>query len=429
MATNYPTYAQPTYTQPTISNNLRTGAQTSTTSNMTRTTQPQTYTQPTTAPTYSTSMGMTQPSPTTAWDPNRYTTSSYPTTNPTGPYDSSRDPRQPTYTPAPLPGNEPIVRDGSNPTYYNPTYPTYTPGATGAPATANQFNYYQGLDPTTLQSNDEREAALQAVQANVPVWQLGQNAYQYSQDFNEAQRRWNEQFGYQQGLDTFNQQLSTRQQTMAEWQAQQASQQWSADYNRQMGNDAWNQQFSQQQFGLQDYSTRTGLDQQQQQITQQGQYQQGQLGIAQEQNRINEAYNQGRLTNEQRQTALAELTQGQNYSIQQGQLTIAQQGQRIDEMYRTGQLDLGQRNQALQELQNQQTYGMQQQQFGQVQTEQARRFGLDVETQTQLAAYRNAQLAQEGRLAQEQMAVQREQALLAAYGRNQRPNTRWMRAN
>jgi hypothetical protein len=81
MATNYPTYAQPTYTQPTISNNLRTGAQTSTSTGMTRTTQPQTYTQPTTAPTYSTSMGMTQPSPTTAWDPNRYTTSSYPTAN------------------------------------------------------------------------------------------------------------------------------------------------------------------------------------------------------------------------------------------------------------------------------------------------------------------------------------------------------------
>ena len=395
---------------------------------------PQSYTQTQQPQTYTNSYARAATQPTTSYtSPYRTTTSTYPTTlpNPTGPIDSSRDPqRQPTgYTPAPLPGSEPIMRDGSNPSYYSPTMPTYTPGTQAQPATANQFSYYPGLDPTTLQNNDEREAALQAVQANVPVWQLGQNAYQYSQDFNEAQRRYDNQFGYQQGLDTFNQNLSTRQQTMAEWQASQAANQWSADYNRQTSNDQWQQGFSQQQFGLQDYTQRAGVDQAQQQITQQGAYQTGQLGVAQEQNRINEAYNTGRLSNEQRQTALAELTQGQNYTIQQGNQAIAQQAQRVDEMYRTGQLDLGQRNQALQELQQSQTYGLQRDQFGQVQAEQNRRFGLDETTQRDLSAYRTSQLAQERELATQQMAAQREQAMMAAYGRNQMPQTRWMRSS
>lgn len=219
----------------------------------------------------------------------------------------------------------------------------------GQQANPNQFSYYQGLDPTTLQSNAEREAALQAVQANIPISQYNQNAYQYAQDFNEAQRRWNEQFGYQQGLDQFNMGLADRQQTNAEWQAQQAANQWAQDFARQQGNDTWNQQFSQQQFGLQDYSTREGLRQQEA-------YQQGQLGVQQQANAINQAYNQGRLSNEQRQLALAELTQSQQNT------------------------------------------------------------------------YQNTALAQQAALAREQMAAQQQNAILQAYGRNQRPNSRWVRS-
>lgn len=406
---------------------------------------------------------------------------------------------RPTYDPMPLPGSPAQERPGSGQgDYYNPQYPQYRPqNATGNQAQANQFSYYQGLDPYTLQSNDEREAALQAVQANVPIWQLGQNSYQYAQDFNEAQRRWNEQFNYQQGLDQFNMGLSSRQQQMAEWQAQQANNQWAADFARQTGNDAWQQQFSQQQFGLQDYQTRTQLQQQQQmndwqQRYQQGQldtgnreldirnqYQQGQLqqgnrqldiqqelnrgniaqgnrqldiqqqlglgnlDIQRQQNTINEAYNQGRLSNEARQIALAELTQQQNFHIQnfqndlaqgrldveRGQLGVAQQANQIDQMYKSGQLDLGQRNAALAELTQSQTYAMQQAQLGQQQTEQARRFSLDYQTQAQLNAYRNQELAQQAMLAREQMAAQQQQALLAATGRNQRANVRWMRSS
>jgi len=373
------------------------------------------------------------------------------------------------YQPDPLPGS--IPNKDSQP-YYNPSYPQYNPQGTGQQAQPNQFSYYQGLDPTTLQSNAEREAALQSVQANVPIWQLGQNSYQYSQDFNEAQRRWNEQFNYQQGLDQYNMDLSGRQQTMAEWQASQAANQWAQDFNRQTGNDQWQQQFSQQQFGLQDYQTREQLNQSAQQMAQQAQYQQGQLGIGnreldirdqyqqgqlnqgnrqldiqqqlglgnldvqRQQNAINEAYNTGRLTNEARQIALAELAQGQNYGIQQGQLDIsrgqlgvAQQANQIDQMYKSGQLDLGQRNAALAELTQQQTYGLQMAQLSSQQQEQARRFGLDFSTQAALQQYRQQELMQQAQLAREQMSAQQQQALLAATGRNQRANVRWMRAS
>lgn len=354
------------------------------------------------------------------------------------------------YQPDPLPGG--IPNKDSQP-YYNPSYPQYNPQGTGQQATPNQFSYYQGLDPTTLQSNDEREAALQAVQANVPIWQLGQNSYQYSQDFNEAQRRWNEQFNYQQGLDQYNMDLSGRQQTMAEWQASQAANQWAQDFNRQTGNDQWQQQFSQQQFGLQDYQTREQLNQSAQQMAQQAAYQQGQLSqgnrqldiqqqlglgnldVQRQQNAINEAYNTGRLTNEARQIALAELAQGQNYGIQQGQLDIsrgqlgvAQQANQIDQMYKSGQLDLGQRNAALAELTQQQTYGLQMAQLTNTQQEQARRFGLDFSTQQALNAYRQQELMQQAQLAREQMAAQEKQSLVAATGRNQRANVRWMRS-
>src|SRR3990167_422985 len=509
-----------------ISNNLRTYAQQPTNQTFMQQQQPTTRTNPYggTPQGQTFGQGMT-------YNPNQYSTSQgmgntrqwnqQMLNNSRGGGGSQTRPGS-TYRPDPLPGTYNPSKDGSTQQpYYNPTYQQYTPSGQGQPAQANQFSYYQGLDPTTLQSNDEREAALQAVQANVPIWQLGQNAYQYSQDFNEAQRRWNEQFGYQQGLDQYNMHLSGRQQTMAEWQAEQAASQWAQDYNRQSGLDAWNQRFSQQQFGLQDYAQREQLRQSAAQNAQQAayqtgqlgignreldirdQYQQGQLGIGnreldirnqyqmgqldqgnrqlditdannrgqlalgnrqsdiqqqlglgnldvqRQQNAINEAYNQGRLSNEQRQLALAEVTQQQTFHIQnsqqdiargqlgvqqgqlgvqQGQLGVAQQANQIDQMYKSGQLDLGQRNAALAELTQQQTYGLQAAQLSQAQQEQARRFSLDFDTQRALEQYRQQELGQQRELAFAQMQAQQQQALLAATGRNQRANTRWMRA-
>lgn len=287
------------------------------------------------------------------------------------------------YQPDPLPGQGGITREQSQ--YYNPTMPQYQMTSRPAQVQANQFGYYQGLDPTTMQTNDEREAAMQSVQMNVPIWQLQQNAYQYAQDANEANRRWQETFGYQQGLDQFNMGLASQQQAMAEWQAQQAASQWAQDYARQTGNDQWQQQFSQQQFGLQDYATREGLRQ-------------------------------------------SDYTAQQNAAYQQGQLGLQQQANRIDEMYKSGQLDLGQRNAALAELTQAQNYGLQQAALAQQQMEQGRRFGLDERTQAQLEIYRQQQLAQEAALTREQMAAQQQIATMQAYGRNQRPNAKWLRA-
>jgi len=310
------------------------------------------------------------------------------------PYDSSYGrgggvQQQRPYQPDPLPGQGGITRQQSQ--YYNPTIPQYQMGSQPQQVQANQFGYYQGLDPTTLQSNDEREAALQAVQANVPIWQLQQNSYQYSQDANEANRRWQETFGYQQGLDQFNMGLATQQQQMAEWQAQQAANQWAQDYARQTGNDQWQQQFSQQQFGLQDYSAREGLRQSDYVNQQNAAYQQGQLGLG-----------------------------NRNADIQA-------QANQIDQMYKTGQLDLGARNAALAELTQSQNYGLQNRQLTTQEQELARRYGLDAQTQADLNVYRQQQMAQEAALAREQIAAQQQMAIMQAYGRNQRPNARWVR--
>ena len=53
---------------------------------------------------------------------------------------------------------------------------------------------------------------------------------------------------------------------------------------------------------------------------------------------------------------------------------------------------------------------------------------LSMELQAQQnEAFRRAQMAQEYTLAQQQMEAQRQQAMLAATGRNQAPNVKWMR--
>jgi hypothetical protein len=408
MATNYPTY-----TAPRTSNMMRTGAQTS---NMTRQTQP----------TYGTDMGMTratQPQA-NAWDPNRYMQQRQ-TTQP-----QSRDLArgggvqtrpQNTYIPSAMPGQQTITRGDASMTYGDPPpqQPQYN-SSPGQQATANQFGYYPGLDPTTLQSNDEREAALQAVQANIPISQLNQNAYQYSTDFNEAQRRDDRNFGYQQTLDAQNIALALRQQGMSEWQANEAANQWAADHNRNLNNDAFQQDFSQQQFGLQDYSTREGLRQSDYQNQQNALYQQGQLGIGNRELDIRDSYQQGQLGIGNRQIDVQR-------ELGLGQQQVAQQANDINRAYNEGRLSNEQRQLALSELTQTQNYGLAQNQQSMQQQELARRFGLDTTTQEQLNSYRNAQLAQEAQLAAQQMAAQQQIATMQQFGRNRAPNTRWIR--
>ena len=100
--------------------------------------------------------------------------------------------------------------------------------------------------------------------------------------------------------------LTGRQQTFNEWQQQEAANQWAAQFGWTQQNDLFSQ-------GLAD-----------RQLTGDQWYQQQQVGIAQQQNAIENAYNQGRLTNEQRQIALAEVTQQQQNAYQYAQLAATQ---------------------------------------------------------------------------------------------------------
>lgn len=223
-----------------------------------------------------------------------------------------------------------------------------------------------------------------AVNSWLPYAQFMQNQQQYSLDFNEAQRRWNEQFGWTQQQDQFNMGLAGRQQTMAEWQAQQAAQQWAQQFG-------WTQQTD--QFNM-------GLAQQQQDWTQQ--YQGGQLAIQQQQANVEQMYRMGQITNEQRQIALAELTQQQNNSLAQqaqswtqqyqgGQLQLQQQANQVEQMYRMGQLTNEQRQIALAEITQQQNNALAQQQQAWQQQYQGGQLGLQAQELASRDWYQRAQ--------------------------------------
>jgi hypothetical protein len=215
------------------------------------------------------------------------------------------------------------------------TYTPWTP--TGLPA-----------EPSGWNTQALRDQYSQYMSTMLPYQQYQQNNQQYSQDFNEAQRRWDEQFGWTQQGDRFNQDLSTRQQQMAEWTAQEASRQWENQFGWTQQNDVFNQ------------------------------------NLASQQQQIDQAYNEGRLSNEQRQIALGELSQQQ------------------DEAFRRYQLG--------------EQMGFSREELGATQ-----------QWRGQQDALARAQMAQEAQLAQAQIEQARQQALLQAYGRNQAPNAKWMR--
>ena len=250
----------------------------------------------------------------------------------TGPYNpTSGSTYQPTpYTPpsawTPYQVQQPTMQPGQRQTVtpWNPGVPT-TPAGWNTQALRDQYSQYMAT--------------------MLPYQQYQQNANQYATDFNEAQRRWDTQFGWTQQGDRFNQDLSTRQQTMAEWQAGEAARQWNDQFGWQRETDMFSQDLANRQL------SQTG-DLQRQQMS------------------IEQAYNEGRLSNEQRQLALQELQAGQ------------------DESFRRDQLG---------------------QQLGFSREELASRDALARWQQTQ------------------QLEAQRQQAILQATGRNQAPNTKWMR--
>lgn len=208
------------------------------------------------------------------------------------------------------------------------------------------------------------------LEESLPWAQFGQNASQYQSDFNESRRRWNQEQGWNQGMDTAQFGLLTRQQMAAEETARLAAAQRGEEFGWQRQTDIWGRELAQQDLGLRG-----------QEIANTGQYQQGLLSNQQFANQATAQYQQGLIANQQ-------------------------QANQIDEMFKSGQLSLGQRNAALAELTQQQTYGIQ---------------------QGTLAEQIRASQASEALRAQEMQAGLRA-ASMQAYGRSVAPSARWNRS-
>lgn len=226
----------------------------------------------------------------------------------TGPYNPNPSRPQTGYQPSQLSPWNPQT----------PTTPTPTPGQQSTPQTWATPNGWTPANFNTSALQTQNTAYMSAI---LPYLQYQQNNSQYSQDFNEAQRRWDAQNGWQQQMDQYNMGLTGRQQQFNEWQAQEAANQWGAQFGWQQSNDLFSQ------------------------------------GLAQRQQQIDQAYNEGRLSNEQRQIALAELTQQQQNAFQYANLA-ANQGWNREELAATNAYR--QQQDALARWQQEQQMAMQQ---------------------------------------------------------------------
>lgn len=289
-------------------------------------------------------------------------------------------------------------------------------------------------------SNEDWRVQQAAMQnANMPFLQLAQNQYQYSNDADEAKRRFDLQFGQTGQQNQWQQGFSDRQQTQAEYQAQIAQQQWSQQFGQQTINDDRNYGLNQQQMMNQNNQFNSQLANQSNQFQQtyglQAQNQDQQYGLQQQQMALSQVQNsqqyglaQSQLNNTKlndsrnyglnvRGADLAELQNSQQYGLQQGALDLSKLTQEQNNALQTGQLSLAQ-------LAQQQQAAYQQGQLGQG----TRSLDLQQWQQEQGMQLSRDQMAQQAQQQAAQLAQQKEAAYLQATGRNQAPNARWMRA-
>ena len=330
------------------------------------------------------------------------------------PYANNAQHRTTQYTPkAPSPWTP---KAPTVPTPTAPATPTATPwgevkNSAGEPLQTKNFN--------TQALRDQYTAYMQAT---LPYNQFLQNQFQYNQDFTEAARRWDTQNAWQQSMDRYNMDLTGRKQTMAEWQQQEAAKQWAAQFGHQQANDAFSQGLANRQFDWQqsndlfnqglanrqfDWGKEKDLFQQglanrqfgleEQKLGQQKWYQQQQVQLAGQAQAIEQAYNEGRLSNEQRSIALGELKQQQDNAFRQ--LQLAEQLAWARE-------------------QQQNTLGFSREELAATQA-----------YRQQQDALARAQMAQQLQMQQAQIEATRRNAILQATGRNsgQAPNVNWMR--
>ena len=315
------------------------------------------------------------------------------------------------YNPTPGQGQSQRPQTGYQPSQLSPwnpqtpTAPQMTPGQQSTPQTWATPQAWTPANFNTPALQTQNTAYMSTV---LPYLQYQQNNSQYSQDFNEAQRRWDSQNGWQQQMDTYNMGLTGRQQTFNEWQQQEAANQWAAQFGWTQQNDLFSQ-------GLAD-----------RQLTGDQWYQQQQVGIAQQQNAIENAYNQGRLTNEQRQIALAEVTQQQQNAYQYAQLADTQ-GWNREELASTN---------AYRQQQDALARWQQEQQNASQYTQLAATQGWNREELASINAYRQQQDAlarwqqeQQMQMQAAELQAQRQNAVLQATGRSQGngPSAIWQR--
>jgi len=303
-------------------------------------------------------------------------------------------------------------------------------GQSGLPFTWEQYSQAR---------NDNPRIAQEWAQLNLPYAQLQQNTRQYDQDFIEAQRRYDQQFLQSQGQQAYDQMMQTRQQHMAEQQYQSGLDQWNQQFGWTQQNDRFNQDLALQGF------TREGLQWNQQfnqansqfdrnfALQQMGQNQQygldqDRLTLAQQQAQWGQQNAQQGLYYQGQAQSLSELANQQQYGLSQNQQ--AMQAQQMNQQYG---LDI--RGMNLQELQNTQQYGLSQNSQAMQQQQMLHSMGIDtrgmsLQEQAQAAqqAYQQQQLSQQATLTREQMASQERMATMAATGRQQAPSTRWVRS-
>lgn len=185
--------------------------------------------------------------------------------------------QQPSYTPLPsynysagFSSTQPkqqdmysLMNQSSQPNPGNWSVPSTSTPSYGTGTQATTPNYGAGYDTSQYSSanfQDKNEPLSRYIENTLPLATFNQNAYQYGQDFNEAQRRWNAEFGATQTQNQYNMDLQTRQQQMAEWQAQQAASQWNDQFGWQQQTDTWNRDIAQQQLAN---TYQQGMDQNQ----------------------------------------------------------------------------------------------------------------------------------------------------------------------
>ena len=307
---------------------------------------------------YNPNPSQTPPAPQSPWSPPPQTSPYTPTQRP-GPW-TPQVPATPEYTP----------------------YTPYTTQQWGNPNDAAGGAW----DPADFNTQALRDQYTAYMQASLPYWQFQQNASQYANDSNMQMYQNQQAFLEQQRMNQYNMGLTGRQPEMAEWQQQEAANQWGAQFGWQQQNDLFSQGLANQQMGL-DTQRLTG-DQW---------YQQQQVQLAGQQQAIEQAYNEGRLSNEQRALALNELTQRESQAYQYYQLA-QQQAWNREQM--AG--ELGWNREELAALQQ------------------------DRQRQDELARWQQMQQMQ---MQQADIEAQRNNAILSATGRaaGMAPNVSWMR--